>query len=1376
MKYVILNLNNHPIISNGVKILIKYLNDAQKSIYSLHKARPDSCAFNLCAFYPLDNEIDIDSIQKILNKLLYENPDLRLYPEDGVTFNEIEYKYDYFETIESKQPINTLCENLVTVPFDLCKGPLYDFKIILNDNKPIYVILLFHHIILDGYSMSLIAKYIYNCLACEIYNFQPSSILHHNKKDETYWRDIIPTIPDNPYIKSPMINSYKAKRFSKEFDSYIIDSATRLSTKTKAHISSIFLSAISLSIYYLTGNSNLCIGCLTHGRWIENRNSLGVYINKLPIVFNYNTYTSSFNYIKEVNSKWKLSLRHSRYSYERLQNDVNKLRGTFIPITDIVFSYHPASFELTPLRLNAKTSWVFSSQQLNSLSFHVIERTSEDHTINYDLLIDYNTEIYDSYEIEELYATIVQVIKEMDCSNPNALLHDLDYLGKARYDNLVNISRGQLISLNKPLNFIEWFNNIVRLHPNKTALIYNDKQYSYKELDDLSSILASNLKNLGVVKGHIIPILFTRGEEAIISILAILKLGAAFLPLDEKMPIISLFAILEEVKAEYLITNINVALENWQGRVLYYDQLIHSCLDYDSTLCADLTKDDLAYIIYTSGSTGKAKGVMISHKQWCSMAHSWGKVYSLNTDDVILQVAPFCFDVFVSDIAKAFLYGGTLSVASSDHKLSPKLLYNYALECGVTIIDTLPDIIYAIGKAAFKSNDFGSIRLLILGAKPPIKSEFEELSTKLKDKILIYNSYGVTEACVDSCIYLGKNIKDGPIPIGKPLPNVNCYVLGKYGLIPKGYAGMLYIGGVGVSLGYIHDSNSKFIVHKDLGYLYNTGDMVKWNNEEELVWLGRYDNEVKISGVRVNLNLIEEAILSLPYIKETVVTINDLNTKSELIGYYVSTQDIHPIQLREDLKSIIPYYMIPRHIIKVTDIPRGANEKADIALLRKIYTIQTQTNSISLENADIAAAIIKELENLGLNNISLDEDIFSQGLDSLMLFSLISNLEDSGIVINPEDIFTYPTINKLSSYIASLKDTKAIVATDFAPNRNLKLHDNIIEDTPRDISTILLTGATGFLGINLLHSLLHSTDSTIYCILRDTSIDESFNRLEKIYEYRHNESLKCYRYRIHIVLGDLSVPDLNISKNNQEKLLNTISCVIHCGAYTKYYGDPSLINRINVDSSRSLARLCSIHNIPIYYISTLSTGLNLKEGINQYVHSKRVAEDIITEASSYNMIIRLGNLMPREKDKFIENPLDNAMYQRIKYICSIGSIPKEILNLYVDWTFVDYAAASVVNAIRTKNKNTLIEIVQYNSLTLEKLISILNDIGYSISEVPMKLWLNSFSSGIGALMHYELQKYLTEENIQYNHELKKDYMFTEPLNLQEIKEALEKLL
>ncbi|WP_055669841.1 AMP-binding protein [Desnuesiella massiliensis] len=1356
--------------------MIKYLNDAQKSIYSLQQAHPHNCAFNLCAFYPLDNDIDIDSIQKILNKLLYENPLLRFYTEDGVTFNEIEYKYVYFETIESMQPINILCENLVTVPFDLCKGPLYNFKIVLNNNKPIYVILLFHHIILDGYSMSLIGKYIYNCLAHENYSFQPSSILHHNKKDEEFWTHLIPTIPDTPYIKTPMINSYKAKRLSKEFNSYIIDSATRLSTKTKAHISSIFLASIGLSIYYLTSNNNLCIGCLTHGRWIENRNSLGVYINKLPVILDYNTDISSLNYIKGVNSKWKLSLRHSKYSYEQLQNEVNKLRGTFIPITDIVFSYHPASFELTPLKLSAKTSWIFSGEQLNSLSFHVIERSNEDHTTNYDLLIDYNTEMYDSYEIEELYATIVQVIKEIDCNNPDTLLHDLDYLGKVRYDNLVNISRGQPIPLNKPLNFIEWFNSIVKLYPDKIALIYKDRQYSYRELENLSSIVASNLKNLEIVKGHIIPILFTRGEEAIISILAILKLGATFLPLDEKTPIISLSAILEEVKAQYLITNTNVTLENWQGRALYYETLIHNCMDYDSTLCTDLTGDDLAYIIYTSGSTGKAKGVMISHKQWCSMAHSWGKVYSLNNDDVVLQVAPFSFDVFVSDIAKAFLYGGTLAVASSDHKLSPKLLYNYALKCRVTIIDTLPDIIYAVAKIAFRSNSFGSIRLLILGAKPPIKSEFEELSTKLKDKILIYNSYGVTEACVDSCIYLGKNIKEGPIPIGKPLPNVNCYVFGKYGLIPKGYAGMLYIGGVGVSLGYIHDSNSKFIAHKDFGYLYNTGDMVKWNNEEELVWLGRYDNEVKISGVRVNLNLIEEAILSLPYIEEAVVTINDLNTKSELIGYYVSTQDIHPIQLREDLKSILPYYMIPRHIIKVADIPRGANEKADIALLRKIYTIQAQTNSISLENAGVAATIIKELENLGLDNISLNEDIFSQGLDSLMLFSLISNLEDSGIVINPEDLFTYPTINKLSSYIASLKDTKAIVATDFAPNRNLKLHDNIIEDTPRDISIILLTGATGFLGINLLHSLLHSTDSTIYCILRDTSIDEGFNRLEKIYRCHHNESLKCYRYRIHIVLGDLSVPDLNISKNYQEKLLNIISCVIHCGAYTKYYGDPSLINRINVDSNRSLARLCSIHNIPIYYISTLSTGLNLKEGINQYVHSKRAAEDIISGASPHNMIIRLGNLIPREKSKFIGNPLDNAMYQRIKYICSIGFVPKELLNLCIDWTFVDYAAASVVNAIRTESKNALIEIVQYGGLTLEKLMNILNDISYNISEMPMKLWLNNFSSGIGALMNYELQKYLIEGNIQYSHELKKNYMFTEPLNLQEIKEALKKLL
>lgn len=348
--------------------------------------------------------------------------------------------------------------------------------------------------------------------------------------------------------------------------------------------------------------------------------------------------------------------------------------------------------------------------------------------------------------------------------------------------------------------------------------------------------------------------------------------------------------------------------------------------------------------------------------------------------------------------------------------------------------------------------------------------------------------------------------------------------------------------------------------------------------------------------------------------------------------------------------------MIPRHIIKVPDIPRGANEKADIVLLKKIYAIPTQANSISLENTDISATIIKELENLGLSNINLDEDIFNQGLDSLMLFSLIANLEDSGIVINPEDIFAHPTINKLSSYIASLKNTKAI-ATDFNSNSNLKLYDNIIKDVPRDISAILLTGATDFLGINLLHSLLHSTDASVYCILRDKSIYEGLNR-----------------------------------------------------------------------------------------------------------------------ASPHNMIIRLGNLMPREKGNFIGNPLDNAMYQRIKHICSIGFVPKELLNLYIDWTFVDHAAASVVKAIRTENKNTLIEIVQYNSLTLEKLINILNDIGYSISEVPMKLWLNNFSSGIGALMHYELQRYLIEGNIQYNHELKKDYMFTEPLNLQEIKEALKKLL
>lgn len=743
------------------------------------------------------------------------------------------------------------------------------------------------------------------------------------------------------------------------------------------------------------------------------------------------------------------------------------------------------------------------------------------------------------------------------------------------------------------------------------------------------------------------------------------------------------------------------------------------------------------YIVYTSGSTGNPKPVTISHKNIINLIMHEIKSKELTfKDSKILQFATLSFDVSYQEILTALFTNSTLVMIKDEIKKDYQKLTDYIIDKKINILFIPPRyLIYLADNNKTKELAECLKYIITAGEQLIITNNIKQL---IDNGIIINNHYGPAETHVATTYVVNKdNITLKPA-IGKPIANSKIYILDKNkDLCPIGATGEIYISGECVGNGYYNKNsltqerfmkdpfNKKYI-------MYKTGDLGKFDEQGNVYYLGRTDFQVKVNGYRIEIEEVEKQISSIDKIKNIAITIEkDTLGKNKLVAYIELKEQINYEEYREELNKKLPQYMIPSKTYLIDNMPLNMNGKADKKMLEqkkdtyKIFVLDTKN---ALPNNEIEAKILKCMQEvLDTKGMNVQNDFFELGGDSLSAIALQVELAKEDIILNTQEIYDNPSARKIFEYLNKKKEN--IKDNEY---QQIELKQEIIKF--KNKNNVMLTGATGFLGIHILNELLKNTNSNIYCIIRNKQGVSSVQRLKDKYLYYFNKNIEnIINKRVFVVTGDLIQENLGIETKQYNDLKKEIDIVINVAASVKHYGKRDYNFEHNVVSTKNIIQFIKDSNAVLNHISTVGIAGNnlvntnkciknsfsendLKIGQeyneNVYVSTKLQAEEIIIDEIQKNNIkaniIRVGNLMNRYTDNvFQDNKNTNAFQNKIKEIINIGYIPNQMKDFTFDLTPVDLCAEAITKLAFYDKYNNIYHVLNNKEIGIREIKEIL---------------------------------------------------------------------
>lgn len=555
---------------------------------------------------------------------------------------------------------------------------------------------------------------------------------------------------------------------------------------------------------------------------------------------------------------------------------------------------------------------------------------------------------------------------------------------------------------------------------------------TYGELDRRVEALAGYLKANGIGHGDKVALLIERSMEQVIGILGVMKVGAAYVPIDTAYPAQRKKYILDDSNAKaVLCLNESKFDIDFGGKVLSMNGILKDCPS--DVEFAQVLPSDLAYIIYTSGTTGNPKGVMICQNTVARTIKWRANEYQLNDNDVILQLFSYAFDGFLTSMFTPLASGSEAFVIHDDEINDPVVLRNYIRENKVTHFISVPQLFFAI-LDAMDEEDATSLRIVTL-AGDKVSKKLIQLTKRVNRNLELVNEYGPTECSVVATIARNMDQADR-VTIGKPVDDTEVYILDKcLNLLPRNSIGEICIGGSRLALGYVNNESltkEKFVDNPYTGYgkLYHTGDVGRWNEEGNIEFIERNDSQVKIRGYRIEIGEIEQCLAEIEGIEQAVVKCFTQETGDKYLCAYIvptSNFNISELELENILSKRLASYMIPKRIVSISEIPMNQNGKIDYTMLESPSLTQDNSEKPVTEQEKAVAEIWEEV--LGISNIGVTDSFFALGGDSIKVMQIISRLQKINIKVKMKEIFKYPTIRSLLYYVEKQNNNAKIEQT-----------------------------------------------------------------------------------------------------------------------------------------------------------------------------------------------------------------------------------------------------------------------------------------------------------------------------------------------------------
>lgn len=1328
------------------------LTNPQKSIWFTEHFFKGTSIANVSGTCVIEEVVDFEKLEKAINLVVQNNSALRLKitVKDNVPVQYIEkYTPIQIDTIdlETEEDLPSLENRLVLTPFSLIESPLVRFAMFRFADKTGGFIVVANHMLSDAWSAGLINSKIvdfYNRLSkkesiTEESVFSYTDYIQTEKnylqseaylKDKVFWEEKFKDISEFAFLSNATTNSSAANREKFQLSRKFCDELNSYCKNHNASPFAMFMAVFAIYLNRLSGLDNVIIETPVLNRSnFKEKNCLGMFISTIPFDINVDQQFTFPSFLANIVSNQRSCFRHQKYPYENLLKSLREKNNFSSNLYDVAISYQNARNSAQTSSIKYHTHWNFNGNVANSLDIHIYDL---DNTGCFQVFYDYQVDKFNETYIKKSHDRLINIFEQI-FNNENILLSDIKIITKDEEDELIHKFNDTFVPYDTTKTVVDLFEEQMKKTPNNIAAILNNKKITYKELSKLVDAIVLQIKEQSI-KTNKIAVMANKCFETLASFIAIMKTGNAYIPIDPTYPAERIKYILEDSGCE-LIIGLDKYLKKYRSKKSI---ILDNIVPYEgNVLISDAFPEDLAYIIYTSGTTGKPKGVKIKHKNVVNTLLWRKNYYNFDSTITVLQTPSFSFDSSVEDTFVPLISGGKL-VFPVTQKLDINSICEQIEKHGVNHMLAVPSLYKVLLKE--KNEYLKNFKFITIAGESfniqLVKEHFDKLPN-----VRLVNEYGPTENSICSTFYeLTKN--DTKILIGKPIANDKCYVLDKtLNLLPVGVPGELYVSGPGVSEGYLNRpdlTEERFIKSKFSDeIIYKTGDVVVLNQDGNLEFISRNDSQVKLNGLRIELQEIDAAILKYGNIDDTITIVRDVNGKNMLISYITTKKAINEKSLIDFLRNNLPYYMVPT-IMLIEKMPLTPNGKID---KKKLPEPQLNKKATYDKPAnELEERILKIFQDV-LNNkeLSVNDDFFNIGLaDSLSILTISSRLFQLNIKLDTQDFYKYPTVRELANFIIGMeegknkRDAESFVTMKYRTNPEDIKYDKL-EFTYKQV---LLTGATGFLGVHVLQNLLQNTKANIMCIVRSKNNTSSIDRLKSVLDfYFGNEFYETYKTRIEVLDGELAENNFGLSLDEYEELKDRVDCIIHTAAITKHYGNYQIFQKENVTATKQVIEFAKQTNITLNYMSTTTVsgnylvknelvadftendfyiGQNFEE--NVYVKSKFEAERAIFE-EQYNglnaNIFRLGNLMARASDGMFQiNKYDNAYYTRLIALAKIGYVPDEFSNQYMEFSPIDDIAEAIVTLLKVPNlKNKIFHLLNPLTIPTSKVLEVIHKIG-----------------------------------------------------------------
>ncbi|MDP4177079.1 MAG: amino acid adenylation domain-containing protein [Bacillota bacterium] len=1369
------------------------LSPSQRGIFLLDKVQEKSTNYNVSNLVIMTKNFELEKVKTSLAKLVERHEMLRtsFYDKDGKPYQKIhsnvyiDAEFEYLEEEFVKKNISQIYDKFLK-PFDLSTAPLFRMKIINTDKGKSVLMYDIHHIITDGISNEIIfhdflalykgeelekLNYTYKEYCCWYEERLQSGTL---KNQENYWMEKLKG--ELPLIDLPTKQGRgNIQKFEGSHLKFKIEMEQTMLLKTlcsgyKTTLFVLLLSLLDVALYRYSNQDDIIIGSPTVGRNNKKvKDIVGMFVNTV-VLRNYIDPKKTFGeFISQVKYSTLEAFQNQEYPFSYI---VEKLEGrrdlSRNPVFDIMFVFQNYGIDKSGEdyfgTIEFADSIVSNKASKFDISFSAVE---DNNCICYDM--EYSTNLFTKEAMQRFADNFLALVDEI-ILNPEQEISNINILSKNERKLVVNEFSSSSFKYDIYENINDYLEKSINKYNEKIAVIYYDKQLTYKELGEKVNKLANLLRNKGVQREEVIAIYQEKTIDTIISIFAILKAGAAFLPIDMVYPRERVAFMLQDSDCRYVLTNseysqlynIPKSLEIIDVNEIPYDKLSDKIKSIN-------TSNDLAYIMYTSGSTGQPKGVMVEHKNLIAFVNGFFNEFGYSENRIMLQQYSYTFDGFNEEVYPTLFSGSQLVLVDKVDVLDMGKLDQIITDRKINSMSCSALLFNQVGKYIHNPN----IKLVISGGDV-MKKEYID---NYNDSIVLYNSYGPTETTCCSTYYKVNRLESTIIPIGRNLANYSIYILDEYGMPkPIGAVGEIYIGGRGVSRGYLNRNDlteEKFIINDIFqDRIYKTGDLGRWTEDGNVEFLGRADRQVKIRGFRIEISEIEKYVYQYPNVEEVTIVPVEVNGKEkELCCYIVLNGELDIRNIKKSLKNNLPEYMVPTYFVKVNQIPYSSNGKVvanKLPLPNKENSSQTiyvaPRNHIEMLLTDIYKDV------LGIEKVGIEDNFFDIGGNSIKAIEALSKIIESGFVIDINTILQNQDIASLAK-VVSLSDGRYIkekfeylrnnankesieLAEQFLKDQDMKqtiesYKNNVSEfkleeiDITEEYENVLLLGATGYLGVFILHELLENTNTNLHLIVRGIDREQAEHRAKENYNFYFNDDLYELNHdRISIYNGDVTKAYFNLEQEEYNNLTNIIDCIINSAALVKHHGDYDEFLQVNVKTVNNCIEIAKrgVHK-KFHHISTISVGSGYIEnkkydvfteyntdinqiGDNNYVNSKIEAEKVILEARNSGIditVYRVGNLVFNSKNgNFQKNINQSAFYRLVKSVIEFGKIPN-VEGIKLDFSYVDYVA----KAFRLLFNRKLIigktlHLFNSNPTTMIELANFVHANGYSVEILPVE--------------------------------------------------------